>query len=154
MPNLLWTFEGMSFRGALPQGVKQFPGRLDEGYPEDPADVENKEIPDFLKIRRRDHSMSDFVTRYNMASRKCSGHRGGNHVTLPKKVVSTLLLDAAAIANQDGKLFWQLPSATRGLPAAEWISPKAELFRRHYLRESDWACQSRPVVHGRRRQRR
>ena len=66
-----WTVEPNS------PGVISFIWYMDYECRKDHAEIEFKDIMDFLRIKRHESSLTAFLQRFNMAKEKCMSHHGG-----------------------------------------------------------------------------
>ena len=84
----------------LTKSIKTFLELMDKEFLGDKNDEEFREISTFLRIKRTESSLADFVTRFNIAKERCFVHlpygEDGSEPLTPK-FVSTLLIESSAL---------------------------------------------------------
>ena len=57
-----------------------------------------------MRIERKESSLADFILKFNMAKDKCLAHGKGTEKMFSDRVITSLLLEAASLSNQDRKV--------------------------------------------------
>ena len=90
--------------GHISPGVKKFIALMDNECRKNQADTEFRDVTAFMRIRRNENSLPDFLMRFNMAKEKCFLRNQGTEQMFSPRVVSSLLLEAAQLPLSDRKV--------------------------------------------------
>ena len=85
-------------------GVKKFIEIMDVECRKCQTEIEFKDIIAFMRIRRHEHSLVEYILRFNMAKEKCFKHNRGQGPMFSDRVISSLLLETAQLPLSDRKV--------------------------------------------------